>query len=84
MTIYTIGHSTRTLDEFLGLLRAQRIEAGAAGIAALAESMTTAVLCAERHPLRCHRQLISDYVTSQGHEVNPSTPRHECRHSWKP
>jgi len=26
MTIWTIGHSTRTLDEFLALLRSQRIE----------------------------------------------------------
>ncbi|MCS3902463.1 uncharacterized protein (DUF488 family) [Methylohalomonas lacus] len=27
------------------------------------------ILCAEKHPAHCHRRLISDYLTLNGHEV---------------
>jgi uncharacterized protein (DUF488 family) len=29
----------------------------------------TAIMCAERVYFRCHRMLVSDYLTAQGHEV---------------
>lgn len=35
----------------------------------LAERAPTAILCAEREPLHCHRSLIADYLTLQGVEV---------------
>jgi uncharacterized protein (DUF488 family) len=36
---------------------------------ALAESSRTAYMCAERVYFRCHRMLISDWLTAHGHEV---------------
>lgn len=40
---------------------------------ALAASSPTAIMCAERSPLHCHRQLISDYLVLQGHDVRHIT-----------
>ena len=141
-TIYTIGHSTRTLDELIEALRAHQIQTlvdirafpmsrrlpqfnrdsleqtlPAAGIryvwmkvlggyrkktlddspnialrnqsfrnyadymltpefeqamaelVALAESSSTAYMCAERVYFRCHRMLVSDWLVAHGHEV---------------
>ena len=43
---------------------------GALGeVIALAEACPTAILCAERLYFRCHRMLISDYLTMLGMEV---------------
>lgn len=36
---------------------------------ALAAERPTAYMCAETHPSQCHRRLISDKLTSLGHEV---------------
>lgn len=36
----------------------------------LAERAPTAILCAEREPLSCHRSLIADYLTLQGIDVS--------------
>lgn len=141
-TVYTIGHSTRTLDDLIEALRAHEIrtlvdirafpmsrrlpwfnresleaELPKAGIAylwmkdlggrrkrvlpespntglrndsfrnyadymltpeferaigeliALAERERTAIMCAERVYFRCHRMLVSDWLTAHGHEV---------------
>ena len=141
-TIYTIGHSTRTLDELVAALQAHRIatlvdirafpmsrrlphfnreslevELPKHGIAyvwmkelggrrrkmrddspntglrndsfrnyadymltpefaqamarllMLAEQSNTAIMCAERVYFRCHRMLVSDYLTAHGHVV---------------
>lgn len=38
-------------------------------LAGLAGRAPTAILCAEREPLHCHRSLIADYLTLQGVEV---------------
>jgi len=141
-TLYTIGHSTRTLDEMIAALRAHSIatladirsfpmsrrlphfnrellektlpEAGiryvwmkelggrrkairddspnialrnasfrnyadymltaefqnaAAELIRLGEQSPTAYMCAERVYFRCHRMLVSDWLTAHGHEV---------------
>ncbi len=140
--LYTIGHSTRTLDELIAALRAHQVQTlvdirafpmsrrlpqfnrdslqetlPAAGIRylwrkslggyrkkvlsdspnialrnqsfrnyadymltpefaqaaseliALAENSRTAYMCAERLYFRCHRMMVSDYLTAHGHEV---------------
>ena len=140
--LYTIGHSTRTLDELIAALRAHQVQTlvdirafpmsrrlpqfnrdslqetlPAAGIRylwmkslggyrkkvlddspnialrnqsfrnyadymltpefgqaaseliALAEHSRTAYMCAERLYFRCHRMMVSDYLTAHGHEV---------------
>jgi uncharacterized protein (DUF488 family) len=146
MVLYTIGHSTRPLEEFLGLLRDQKIallvdvrafpvsrrnphfnhenlkavmprngveyvwmgkelggyrkkaeglgekspnrgwktagfrvyadymmtegfRAAAARLVELARERTLAYMCAEKLPRQCHRQMISDYLLSLGHDV---------------
>ncbi|MDZ7737396.1 MAG: DUF488 domain-containing protein [Gammaproteobacteria bacterium] len=48
----------------------------------LASVAPAAFMCAERDPGRCHRQLISDYLVLQGHEIlhitgMNSTMRHQ-------
>ena len=141
-TFYTIGHSTRTLEEFVAVLQAHSIqtladirsfpmsrrlphfnresleqtlpkagiryvwikelggrrrkiredspnialrspsfrnyadymltaefEHGIAELIALAEHSRTAYMCAERVYFRCHRMLVSDWLTARGHEV---------------
>lgn len=35
----------------------------------LAEKHTMVIMCAEKIPWACHRKLISDWLTSRGHEV---------------
>ncbi len=35
----------------------------------LASEKRAALMCAEKHYWKCHRQLVSDYLYSQGHEV---------------
>jgi uncharacterized protein (DUF488 family) len=141
-TIHTIGHSTRTLEDFIAVLKAHGIEvlfdirafpmsrrlphfnresfeaelpkhgieyrwqkelggrrkkilkespnialrsdsfrnyadhmltaefqSAANAIAALAESKRVAIMCAERVYFNCHRMMVSDYFTANGHEV---------------
>jgi uncharacterized protein (DUF488 family) len=141
-TIYTIGHSTRSLDDFLDLLRAHEVQTlvdirsfpmsrrlphfnresleqelpragieyqwkkdlggrrgkirqdspntglrvqafrnyadymltesfqhAAAELVALAETRRAAIMCAEAVYFRCHRMLVSDWLTAHGHTV---------------
>lgn len=35
----------------------------------MAEARHTAIMCAERDYLQCHRRMISDFLTAQGHAV---------------
>lgn len=42
---------------------------GATQLLGLADRAPTAILCAERDPMQCHRSLIADYLTLQGVEV---------------
>jgi uncharacterized protein (DUF488 family) len=55
-------------------------EAGLAGLLRLAGEETTAVMCAEAVPWRCHRTLISDAAEAQGiqvfHILDSATTRH--------
>jgi uncharacterized protein (DUF488 family) len=140
--LYTIGHSTRTLDELIAALRAHQVQTlvdirafpvsrrlpqfnrdslqetlpaadikylwmkslggyrkkvlddspnialrnqsfrnyadymltpefaqAASELVALAEHSRTAYMCAERLYFRCHRMMVSDYLTAHGHEV---------------
>jgi uncharacterized protein (DUF488 family) len=106
MTLWTIGHSTRTLEEFVTALRAHEIDLladvrsfptsarhphfdeevlaaelpsnmetedfqqGVDKLLKLAENRRIAYMCAERLWWRCHRSLISDYLTAiRGVEV---------------
>ena len=41
----------------------------AASLIEMAEMSRTAYMCAERVYFQCHRMLVSDWLTAQGHEV---------------
>jgi uncharacterized protein (DUF488 family) len=152
MTIYTIGHSTRTIDEFIELLKQHGIEAlvdirsfpmsrrlphfnrenleksladaqieyrwmkdlggrrkriledspnialrneafrnyadymltplfsySIQELLKLASTKRTAYMCAEALYFRCHRMLVSDYLTAHSHEVRHIVDKNEPR-----
>ena len=43
--------------------------AGIERLLEIAERGKTAIMCAERVYFQCHRMLVSDYLTAQGHTV---------------
>jgi uncharacterized protein (DUF488 family) len=47
----------------------QEFQSAAGEVARLAESRRVAIMCAERMYFQCHRMLVSDYFTAQGHRV---------------
>ena len=53
--------------------------AGIAELLQIAQQGPVAIMCAERVYFRCHRMLVSDYLTAHGHEVlhidNEKPPR---------
>jgi uncharacterized protein (DUF488 family) len=152
MTVYTIGHSTRTIDEFIDLLKKQEIEVlvdirsfpmsrrlphfnrenmeeslaeaqieyrwmkdlggrrkrllkdspnialrneafrnyadymltpqfgdAIEELLQLAANKRTAYMCAEALYFRCHRMLVSDYLTAHGHDVRHILDKNEPR-----
>jgi len=38
-------------------------------LASIAEKITTAIMCKERIPWRCHRKILSDFMVSRGFQV---------------
>ena len=152
MTVYTIGHSTRTIDEFIDLLKNHEIEVlvdirsfpmsrrlphfnrenmekslaeaqieyrwmqdlggrrkrilqdspnialrndafrnyadymltapfreAIAELLQVAANKRTAYMCAEALYFRCHRMLVSDYLTAHGHQVRHILDKNEPR-----
>ncbi len=54
-------------------------------LTARARESTTAIMCAEAVPWRCHRQLISDALVARGHEVvHILAPAKVDRHELNP
>jgi uncharacterized protein (DUF488 family) len=47
----------------------QEFQNAAAELIKIAGSLRTAYMCAERVYFHCHRMLVSDWLTAQGHEV---------------
>ena len=47
----------------------EEFERGIAELIKLAEQSRTAYMCAERVYFRCHRMLVSDWLTAHGHEI---------------
>lgn len=62
--VFTIGHSTRPIEDFVRLLRSQGVTR-----VALARDERIALMCAEAVPWRCHRSLIADALLARGIEV---------------
>lgn len=47
----------------------EQFKAAAAELVIYARGRPTAIMCAERVYFQCHRMLVSDYLTAQGHTV---------------
>ena len=65
--IYTVGHSNHPIERFLELLQRQGIEVladtelfrqGIERLLAAGKMRATAIMCAEKDPLDCHRTIL--------------------------
>lgn len=73
-TIFTIGHSTRSLEEFLGLLKAHKVKSpefnrAVDELVERSQNDDLVIMCAEAVPWRCHRSLIGDALLVRGVKV---------------
>ena len=64
-----IALRTEAFRNYADYMLTQEFEHAAAELVALGEDAPTAYMCAERLYLNCHRMLVSDWLTAQGHEV---------------
>jgi uncharacterized protein (DUF488 family) len=67
------------LRGYADYMESDRFQESATQLVNLATKSTTAILCAERSPERCHRKLIADYLTLRGVEVIHLLDRHDAR-----
>lgn len=77
-----LGEGLRGYADYMDTAAFRR---AAAELVKLAGQAPTAIMCAERDPLQCHRSLISDYLTLQGvevcHLIDPDTRRNHVPRS---
>jgi uncharacterized protein (DUF488 family) len=67
------------LRGYADYMESDRFQESATQLVNLAAKSTTAILCAERSPERCHRKLIADYLTLRGVEIVHLLDRHDAR-----
>jgi uncharacterized protein (DUF488 family) len=67
------------LRGYADYMESDRFQESAAQLVNLAAKSTTAILCAERSPERCHRRLIADYLTLRGVEIVHLLDRDDSR-----
>jgi uncharacterized protein (DUF488 family) len=91
VTIFTIGHSTRPIDEFIHQLTAHGVqrfidymqtrefEESLERCVELVREKRIALMCAESVPWRCHRSLIADALLVRGIDVREITSATEAR-----
>jgi uncharacterized protein (DUF488 family) len=64
-----IGLRNASFRNYADYMSTAEFENAMAELVELAEGSCTAYMCAERVYFRCHRMLISDWLTAHGHEV---------------
>lgn len=64
-----IGLRNQSFRNYADYMLTPEFEHAMAEMIALAEGSRTAYMCAERVYFRCHRMLVSDWLTAHGHEV---------------
>ena len=76
VVVFTVGHSTRTIEEFVHLFRGYTdymdtspFKQALDRCVALAQEERVVLMCAEAVPWRCHRSLIADALLARGIEV---------------
>jgi len=63
------GLRNESFRGYADYMESEEFAAGAGRLIEKARETKLAVMCAERHPSRCHRRLISDWLASRGIEV---------------
>jgi uncharacterized protein (DUF488 family) len=63
------GLRTPGFRNYADHMRSAELQTAAVDLRALARSRRLALMCAERLYWRCHRRLLSDYLSAQGDEV---------------
>ena len=63
------GLAGEGLRGFAEYMNTNAFRAGLDDCLTLAAQMPTTIMCAERNPEHCHRQLISDYLVLRGHDM---------------
>jgi uncharacterized protein (DUF488 family) len=63
------GLRNESFRGYADYMESEDFAAGAGRLIEKARETRLAVMCAERHPSRCHRRLISDWLASRGIEV---------------
>jgi uncharacterized protein (DUF488 family) len=64
-----VGWRSESFRAYADHMDGEEFHAGLAALLALARERSTAVLCAEAVPWRCHRQLIADALLARGVDV---------------
>ncbi len=64
--ITLLNHSFRNYADYM---LTPEFDRAMSDLVVLAESSSTAYMCAERPYFRCHRMLVSDWLVAHGHEV---------------
>jgi len=73
------------LRNYADFMESAVFQTGAAQLINLASRAPTAILCAERDPLHCHRSLIADHLVLQGIQViHLVAPGHSHEHQLRP
>ncbi|PRO66355.1 DUF488 family protein [Alkalicoccus urumqiensis] len=63
------GWDNRSFHNYADYTLTEAFQEGMAELEKLADGHTAALLCSERHPARCHRLLISNWLQANGREV---------------
>ena len=64
-----IALRNKSFRNYADYMLTQEFEQAISELLALANNSRTAYMCAERPYFRCHRMLVSDWLTAHGHEV---------------
>ncbi len=63
------GLRVEAFRNYADYMLTEEFRRGAEAVVALAEKKRTAIMCAEALYYRCHRMLVSDWLTAHGHTV---------------
>lgn len=69
MTSPNVGLRARAFRNYADYMLTPEFEKAARAVMDLATRRRVAIMCAERFFWRCHRKLISDYLTAHGAQV---------------
>ncbi|MDP9033660.1 MAG: DUF488 domain-containing protein [Myxococcota bacterium] len=69
------GWRNKSFRGYADYMQTKGFEAGLSELMSIGRDQTTAIMCAEAVPYRCHRSLIADALTARGVEVREISSR---------